>query len=1857
MDLLQVRSSFETLKTLRQMLNSSLPELINKLNHDQLIGIREANQVSKSLDQMCEAQASIYAEVDDPTVSSTFTTMKKIEEWLSSAENLGDIKKFLRVEPNDTQLSSILVPYMEKVHGILDGTLKDDAFTEAALIFVDFVEHGCNFGETEKINKLSVQFSPTLFGLLCANQFHFKEEQVSEAQPMGKIKVPEVIRDSMDDKNQQVLQKTPELDKDRHPIKVIGDMVLSDTLEVSGSISLDFNGKEFGDTMTRNQPAKKIISALAKYYVLSAEQLKEIVCIDGRKINNYLLQLSGLGYINKFRYKKDDSTNQIVFTIGKCCTQKSPRHVVAQHTNTSFVDDPAAAIWSTAVENYAALNSAMLRSEFLRTVEKLKREVKIVFHREILDFGRVCVTGEKAVWFYAPYLNEGNEKEQLALLKAQLKAIPEEESIILYVSTERLAGDWNIALADAKISLLNIYYLTENGLLCAHGLESINLEKLLFDSKALSETVTKADESETVIKSDPKLNLDAADRQSSVKGEAPSDSTADHHENLSAETESPVDKIVQEEVIESNHTVVPAEEGSDGTVTGESEKPVVAPEPVEMSDETPASEKVETVSAPVRPDVQSAAKKAKSARKTVVIDINKLPELPVRNNKVNQHNGIFKGVKCPGEDGDSACVKALFQMLCQGASSSALLYARSMVRCVPDLWSPVYTMLAYAYNDPLENCLYDFITIQAVYDGEIAGCSVETVKRYELCAFLRMLFSDQLDMGTLHLMKAEIIEKSLNNCELLHQISEFHPLLEELCGFIQKHQRGFGAEAANRIQSVDEVNRKRKALQERAKELLAMRLDRSSSRHGRVKSVRESLFGINGSMTALMRPVAEGQTEGLEQGIEFCRRYQVLHSGTWVIDPQKVNKLIDELWNATSDCSSRMKNDRLLDTQKIPIGNYITEHIRVFTEWVNISAINSRNAEQFLIVRNHLLKELENIENALSGKLGENASRNPEDYASKLALLDTIAEEKEMLVGKMPKPELFYVDFLTSDHVELDPENMMPVLDESVSIIPGYELWTRVQEHEQDKMPLSDYIEEVLSGECMREFDFGRQLTLLHYLRTLDTLPENVSLDAITQIEDQIAENVEAMPPAIQRMEDSFNAEMEMAEGYGRFVDLGTKDRILHEMREWYRPVANHSCNYGFYQRKMDACCAAVEKESVLLKTQYIDKLEMLRSSLPVEVREKKEDNILNTIAELIDNRVYSVADDYMRLAEQGHTAPPVSYMRSGNGADYFESFVSEYDQLFRSYGYDAGRGLYDVYNDFNPEYSIRNKVQKDAHIMLRSWPRSVNREYQEDNIRNLLTEIGLAVERVITDSNPTKKLAKQVRIFPAGNNASEYEHPIAEFGSKLAEEGLTVQLIFGRTDPDNIMNMIRSYGSVGNPIMILLDYSLSLSDRRAFAAMLKREGANARTVILIDRILAVFLAGIMKSERVKAMLQCTLPFDYMIPYKTDDGASIIPPEMFMGRRDELRSILNPGGTHIIYGGRQLGKSALLHRAKAQMDNRKEGYWGIYINILKKEADELPAKICKELIMEKFLDKAASATTWTDLCDCIRIRMNEDGKPVKYLLLLLDEADAFLRSCEKDEYSIIEQLLQLQTMTNDRFKFVLAGLHNVLRYSKKAVDNNQSLNRLAPTCIKPLKYSEGSELLEKPLFYLGFRMKPEHVALISQILSSCNYYPGLIHYYAYQLLTKMELNTASTVAAPPYYLDEAQIRNLLQDSAFNEQIKKKLDMTLGVDAKEGNHYRILAYALAYCFHEDSDGAAFGFTAAELMHVCGDFEIAEIVNLGEYTVQALLEEMVELNVLRASFDKKLFSFNRRSFLEMLGDEGTVWNELEGFGNVQ
>ena len=272
---------------------------------------------------------------------------------------------------------------------------------------------------------------------------------------------------------------------------------------------------------------------------------------------------------------------------------------------------------------------------------------------------------------------------------------------------------------------------------------------------------------------------------------------------------------------------------------------------------------------------------------------------------------------------------------------------------------------------------------------------------------------------------------------------------------------------------------------------------------------------------------------------------------------------------------------------------------------------------------------------------------------------------------------------------------------------------------------------------------------------------------------------------------------------------------------------------------------------------------------------------------------------------------------------------------------------------------------------------------------------------------------------------------------------------------------------------------------------------------------------------------------------------------------------------------------------------------------------------------------------------------------MEHFLLLLDEADQFLADCRNVDYHPVVELKRIQMDTDNRFKFVLAGLHNVIRLYDSTADGNSALAHLSPITIRPLPFQEASALLERPLSYLGFKLKHENVSLIAQILSSTNYYPGLIQFYASRLVRSVcQAGYGDVNERPPYWLREDQILTLLKDREFLENIRSKFMITLGIDQNEKGFYKTLAYVLAYCYFRIPEGALHGYTAGQIREVCKEHDIYSINALAPEQVNVLLEELIVLNVLRKNEldGEPYYIFNRAAFRHMLGDEDAVEDKL-------
>lgn len=116
-------------------------------------------------------------------------------------------------------------------------------------------------------------------------------------------------------------------------------------------------------------------------------------------------------------------------------------------------------------------------------------------------------------------------------------------------------------------------------------------------------------------------------------------------------------------------------------------------------------------------------------------------------------------------------------------------------------------------------------------------------------------------------------------------------------------------------------------------------------------------------------------------------------------------------------------------------------------------------------------------------------------------------------------------------------------------------------------------------------------------------------------------------------------------------------------------------------------------------------------------------------------------------------------------------------------------------------------------------------------------------------------------------------------------------------------------------------------------------------------------------------MLQCTLPYTIYQPFTNGSGSTA--DEMFFGRVSELASIRDMTGTSIVYGGRQLGKTALLERAMHLDNNPSRKEYAIKADFRGRRGEKVFVDIlvsaCNDTLKKNGI-KLNSCSTTHDFC-------------------------------------------------------------------------------------------------------------------------------------------------------------------------------------------------------------------------------------------------------------------------------------------------
>lgn len=480
-------------------------------------------------------------------------------------------------------------------------------------------------------------------------------------------------------------------------------------------------------------------------------------------------------------------------------------------------------------------------------------------------------------------------------------------------------------------------------------------------------------------------------------------------------------------------------------------------------------------------------------------------------------------------------------------------------------------------------------------------------------------------------------------------------------------------------------------------------------------------------------------------------------------------------------------------------------------------------------------------------------------------------------------------------------------------------------------------------------------------------------------------------------------------------------------------------------------------------------------------------------------------------------------------------------------------------------------------------------------------------------------------------------------FGS-TARGRYAIYLCWERKTVDGLLQSVSAVQEAqSRPTVVLYFHTLKTVDRRQLAEQCRRKGLPH---IVIDPAAMAYL-GTREEARLDGLMRTCQPFSGANPY-TPFVLGDVPREMFYGRRDELRAVQDPNGPLFVYGGRQLGKSALLKTATSEFDRIDEHHVSIYLD-LKAEgigewhrADDLWRALLPHLLTSGVAGQKVSRQAPPEvIVRQITEWLAED--PRRHLLLLLDESDAFLdqdsqpRNAGKGQFKNVYMLKNLMNQSQRRFKPVFAGLHQVQRFHKESNGPMAHVGTEIP--VGPLQPAEAYKLVVRPMEAIGYRFESPDV--VWRLLSHTNYHASLIQLFCQALVNDLKPRRLP-LTEPPSPIDAATVDRVYENKQLRSQIVQRFDWTIQLD----NRYRVIALVAAWMNLTDAETVV---PISELRSQCSDFWPVGFDGVSPDEFRALLDEMVGLGVLVRN-QADCYGIRSPNVIRLLGSKDEIERKL-------
>ena len=772
--------------------------------------------------------------------------------------------------------------------------------------------------------------------------------------------------------------------------------------------------------------------------------------------------------------------------------------------------------------------------------------------------------------------------------------------------------------------------------------------------------------------------------------------------------------------------------------------------------------------------------------------------------------------------------------------------------------------------------------------------------------------------------------------------------------------------------------------------------------------------------------------------------------------------------------------------------------------------------------------------------------------------------------------------------------------------------------------------------ERARRKDFGGAWMTLDFAERSNRLDEGGLDETRTEVERLYGRFRQDLEGKIGAMSNRLDA------AYARGI---LSREVFLELRDLLPADCSDFDEYGTYSEHLDyiqnEIVAAEKKERESLRRS----LDELKSASPEE---------RNRIEAAIEENQIRVAQDYIDRIESGGELPAPRSDTKRAFDRYFPKFVEKYVE-YRSETSDALAHVRQALKDRTSAGPINAaKLSPDAaeaglHL-LDIWSDLRNNRVAGDRLRTLMRAVGFAEVRV---RGRAERPDNRTMSFVLETHSVEerYISQLPDFGSRargryrliVIRDYVTEEVIFREAGE-------KTAAGTSPNIVVFLNV-LDANARRALARNFN-SGRYPPTIVL-DEVLVAFLAA-QPGDRLREFFDCAAAFSFAQPF--DPDATEVPPEMFFGRRTEREKILSMSGaggiTHLVYGGRRLGKTALLADIAREYRTNAPDMLISLINLKGtgigeiRPADHLWEEFARELAARKII--AAITRRPESISNEIKQWLGKN--PERRILLMVDEADAFFEADGRKNYQVLEQVKRLMDDCDRRFKVVFAGLHNVQRTAR---DPNTPFAHLGePIRIGPMlpetDHDEIERLISGPVEALGYRFAD--VDSVIRIAAETNYYPALAQQFCKELLYDLrENNTIDGRHGPPYEIPVETVDRVFDSKETRDRICKLFSWTVQLDSR----YEFLTYLIARRSFDNGSMKLRGLSITEIRQdALKEWPVGFQLDPSYATFEVLLEEMVGLGILRERTNKeeggdKEYVIRTRNLRMLLGND----NEIE------